>query len=228
MKKSIKRIMALTVIGATLLTTLPIIGASAEWRKQDSTEQWIYMENGSYVQGWKEIDSKWYYFAPNGYMTRNTYVNGYQMGSDGAWIQNTTTNVQNKVINESIPITIPSNWRKLTNSGYILENKSALVYEAKDLNGASYDQELWAMGSAIIQNVNNFNVHTTYKTYNGQPAMCYEYFDVVNGETKRNYFVVAVTNTKLYGFLLVGNDDYKFTLDVIDLEYVLNTSLFLK
>lgn len=62
------------------------IAAKAEW-KSDSTGWW-YEDGGSWVSGWKNLNGKWYYFNSNGYMAHDTEIDGYKLGSDGAWIQN--------------------------------------------------------------------------------------------------------------------------------------------
>ena len=37
--------------------------------------------------GWKLVNGKWYYFYESGAMAYNTTIEGYAVGSDGAWIQ---------------------------------------------------------------------------------------------------------------------------------------------
>lgn len=59
-KEFLKKII---VLGMTTLITTKIytISASAKWSK-DSSESWNWIENGIKAVGWKNIDSKWYYF----------------------------------------------------------------------------------------------------------------------------------------------------------------------
>ena len=50
--------------------------------------KWYYLnENGDMATGWKLINNKWYYLNENGDMAYDTVINGYRLGSDGAWIK---------------------------------------------------------------------------------------------------------------------------------------------
>jgi len=110
MIKSIRKLISLGII-ASSISILPLTGASAEW-KQDSNGWWN-TEGSSYSVGWKQIDSKWYYFNNNGYMVTNTEVNGYKIDNNGVWIQNTETNSNN--ISNSVESTITTNSNNMTN-----------------------------------------------------------------------------------------------------------------
>ncbi|WP_412966702.1 SH3 domain-containing protein [Fredinandcohnia sp. 179-A 10B2 NHS] len=49
---------------------------------------WYYLANSGAMQtGWELIDNKWYYFYSGGNMAKNTTIDGYRLGSDGAWIR---------------------------------------------------------------------------------------------------------------------------------------------
>ena len=37
--------------------------------------------------GWQLINGKWYYLDLQGVMANNTKVDGYKLGTDGAWIR---------------------------------------------------------------------------------------------------------------------------------------------
>lgn len=79
------------------LFALAPIAASAEWRQNQNG--WWYTEGNSWAIGWRLINGKWYYFYTNGYMAHDTTIDGYKLGSDGAWISdngaNNNANVQN-------------------------------------------------------------------------------------------------------------------------------------
>jgi glucan-binding YG repeat protein/lysophospholipase L1-like esterase len=51
-----------------------------------SGAKYFLNSNGAMITGWSEIEGKWYYFNSNGLMAANTFINGYKLGEDGAWI----------------------------------------------------------------------------------------------------------------------------------------------
>lgn len=55
---------------------------------QQINSEWYYLrDNGEMVTGWaKGSNGKYYYFYDSGKMASNTMINGYRVGSDGAWI----------------------------------------------------------------------------------------------------------------------------------------------
>lgn len=58
------------------------------WIESAADGKWYHLDNsGAMTTGWfKDIDGNWYYLYSNGQMASNTTVNGYSIGSDGAWI----------------------------------------------------------------------------------------------------------------------------------------------
>ena len=57
------------------------------WLNDNGT--WYYLNsNGSMKTGWlKDTDGNWYYLQANGAMAKNTTIDGYRLGSNGAWIR---------------------------------------------------------------------------------------------------------------------------------------------
>lgn len=48
---------------------------------------WYYLNNsGKMVTGWLNWNGKWYYLKSNGAMAKNTIIQGYKIGKNGAWI----------------------------------------------------------------------------------------------------------------------------------------------
>lgn len=58
------------------------------WVK-DTDGKWYLLKNsGEMTTGWaKDTDGKWYFLNSSGEMLYNTTVDGYKLGSDGAWIK---------------------------------------------------------------------------------------------------------------------------------------------
>ena len=74
---------------------------AGEW-KQDKVGWWYDNGNGTYPSsGWEWIDgnkdsyAECYYFNKNGYIFSNTYVEGFKLNADGAWVDS-AGNVQRK------------------------------------------------------------------------------------------------------------------------------------
>ena len=82
------KVIASSLIVASVLALNPI-GASAEW-KENSTGWW-YTEGNSWAAGWRLISGNWYYFYSDGYMAKNTTIDGYYLNGSGAWTNSTPT-----------------------------------------------------------------------------------------------------------------------------------------
>lgn len=88
MKKSI---VFATVLAMSLSFSAAFVSLAGQWQ-QDSTGWWYQEDNNNYpVNSWKELDGKWYYFNQDGYMVSNTWIGNYYLGSDGAMLTNITT-----------------------------------------------------------------------------------------------------------------------------------------
>jgi len=115
-KVRLKKVIASYLIAVSLLALNPI-GASAEtsktvaknvtdtitkdvrgeW-KQNSTGWW-YEEGSSWYTGWKLIDRNWYYFYSDGYMAKDTLIDGYYLNSSGAWTNSAISKEEfNKIV----------------------------------------------------------------------------------------------------------------------------------
>lgn len=242
----IRKLMALTIASMTVLGVTSI-SASAEWR-QDSTGWWN-AEGNSYSTGWKQIDGKWYYFNSNGYMAHDTIVDGYKIDNNGVWIQNNTTNsnnINNGIINNggtsnnnitnnyydntdkkdenstiTLPITVPSNWTKITSTSYAINNRSPLIYQIKDTFGADKNDIVNGLELTLIE---KSDLNYESKTYNGQKADCFEYLDTTKRGIEKFYNIIIFNQDKVYNFVICGTKD-NYEADKQELETVLNNTL---
>lgn len=63
------------------------------WIFDSSYSSWFYLnESGAMLADWNQIGGKWYYLNPvsdgtKGAMASNSYIDGFYVGADGAWIQ---------------------------------------------------------------------------------------------------------------------------------------------
>ena len=57
------------------------------WLK-DTNENWYYLHSsGAMATGWVNNNGTWYYCDNSGKMLSNTTIDGYRLGSNGAWIK---------------------------------------------------------------------------------------------------------------------------------------------
>lgn len=50
--------------------------------------EWYFLSsNGDMLTGWVYVGGKWYFLTADGSMAKNTTIDGYVLGSDGAWIK---------------------------------------------------------------------------------------------------------------------------------------------
>ena len=54
--------------------------------KQFGANWYLLDESGAMVTSWKQLGSNWYYLYSSGTMAANTTIDGYKIGTDGAWI----------------------------------------------------------------------------------------------------------------------------------------------
>jgi len=145
MNKIFKKFIVMGII-ASSISILPLTGASAEW-KQDS-KGWWNTEGSSWSVGWKQIDSKWYYFGQDGYMAHDTIVDGYKIDNNGVWIQNntvnntteTSTNVSNTAnSNNSSNTNLTNNIDNSTSSNSSVTLNNTGVINANTTNNVAVD-----------------------------------------------------------------------------------------
>lgn len=110
MKTLLKKLLVTSLIAMSVIGVMPV-AASAEW-KQDSENNYFWVEDGAKAQGWKYIGGEWYNFRNDGVMQIGwVQDNGawYYLWSNGsmahdAWVSNSGTwyyfGLDGKMIND--------------------------------------------------------------------------------------------------------------------------------
>ena len=111
-KLKLQKIIAV-MLAAISLSAMHISNANAAWVKDSMG--WWNTEGNSWSIGWRMIDNEWYYFDSQGYMktgwifdggkwyyllesgimARNTNIDRYEIGDNGAWIEKVETTNNN-------------------------------------------------------------------------------------------------------------------------------------
>ena len=72
-------------ISQNSVSVLGTVNEIGKWVQDENGNRYWY-ENNSYVTGWKQIQSKYYYFDTNGVMLSNQWIGNYYVGQDGAML----------------------------------------------------------------------------------------------------------------------------------------------
>lgn len=142
--KNFIQALALITVTCTIITLSPI-QVNAAWIKDN--KGWWYTEGHSWAAGWRFINSKWYYFGQNGYMTTgwlndngkwyflsnngdmlfNTITpDGYLLNMDGSWDGKAKNTISNKKILETSQQVYPLGTTSIDLSIYNNTNKVLL------------------------------------------------------------------------------------------------------
>lgn len=92
MRKTKKQLATLG-LAVMLASSMSMTSFAGQW--QQDTIGWWYEQDGGYAIGWQWIDGKCYYFEGNGYMAKDTVIDGYELNADGQWIVNGIVQTQN-------------------------------------------------------------------------------------------------------------------------------------
>lgn len=91
--KNLIKIIASSLILTSMFVLTPI-SANAEWKHNN--KGWWYIPDNC-ATGWWEINGNWYYFYSDGYMAHDTVIDGFKLGSNGAWIKNDPAASEEKI-----------------------------------------------------------------------------------------------------------------------------------
>lgn len=211
-----------SALAITSMLTLGSFKANAEW-KEEATG-WKYDMGATLATGWNNIGQDWYYFDNKGYMVSDTYIDGFYLGTNGAMIGGTGvadpfTNADS--IKNTMPIAIPDNWSVCSDKIYLINNKTAVMYDKRDTLGKK-ERTIISELESQLRTKSDFK--EKIKTFNGYNAYCYEYSESNNGEISKVNMIYIFKDNMVYAFTMVGDED-NFYLDKTQLETVLRTSL---
>ena len=115
---------------------------------QSADNQWYFFEDakgeneGKLIIGWKQIGTAWYYFNPNGtMMTNGTTPDGYAIGANGQYVDNSAALLSNTNNNNNVNATVTTNVINSFNTSAV--NNNSIVENAQTANnvgGATVNQ----------------------------------------------------------------------------------------
>lgn len=195
-----KKQLATLGLAVMLTTSMSMTSFAGQW-KQD-TIGWWYEQDGGYAIGWQWIDGKCYYFDGNGYMAKDTVIDGYTLNADGQWI------VDGIVQTQAGKTETVSSY----NADGISNIAIDLIHSTRAEANAKYGPEKVNASSAtpFLTYPNGFKVAWSIKQ-NHEAA--YE----VDPDNMDNYYILRVTCTKpsqMVNFL-TSVDDSKTPLEMI-------------
>lgn len=200
--KKLIKIIANTLVVASILVLNPI-KANAEWRNNGAG--WRYAESNAWSTGWKQIDGKWYYFRSDGYMAKNTYIDGYYLGNNGAWLTDETRA-------QRISVSYPSNWVKTSFKGvqaaYYLDSTGTNVnLVIEDMHGLSEDKYQKASADAIKNTFSIDNLKNDEFRYKNEIAKLTSFVQKYQGKNFSTLQAIFCHDNTAYIFTITGGNE---------------------
>ena len=138
------------VITFALTAAISMSSFAGEWKQEADGRWWYQNDDGSYpTNSWQKIDNKDYYFDAEGWMLSNTTTpDGYQVGADGAWIENnSSTEAQQPAATSTSSNSIASNFTDYQLATYFdIEADGRLKYKAFTGKAGLSDFIFWQDG----------------------------------------------------------------------------------
>lgn len=147
---------------------------------------YYFGRDGYMKTGWIQSDGKWYYLNEDGKMAKNTSINGYILGEDGAWIEKI-----GQVNYTQDFVTVPEK------SVYPLGTKNVNYYVINN-TGNVYTYMVWA--SSLEKYEDNKWVRLTNKSLEELLEYMKENPDFCLGEDYRTIYKVYSSNIDLTDF----------------------------
>lgn len=210
MRKSIKKIIALSISTMSLLATTSI-SANAEWM-QNSTGWW-YTEGNSWSVGWRQINNQWYYFGsdgymktgwlqdtdgkwyylnPNGEMAKNIITpDGYKIDENGVWTNSNTSSITDTPLSQ---INTGTTTQQFTNTSSTNNSTTSSSNSSSSSSSSSNTKERTSDYVSIFYYLTNGKIDSLCE---GKQSMAF-YSDDANASQK-------------YGMLLIKKADYNLT-----------------
>lgn len=120
MKKIIKRLALTSLLAMSIFAIMPV-GASAEW-KQDESKNYYWLENGKKASGWRFINGNWYNFRSDGVMEVSWVEdngNWYYLWSNGMMATDA--------------------WLNRAGGWYYFDSTGKMVYDSTNVGKRQYD-----------------------------------------------------------------------------------------
>ena len=90
-----KRQIIIPALTVCFTLSVAITAYAGQWKQEEG--QWYYEQDGANLcNGWEKIDGKWYYFKDTGVMAADETVEGYYVGTDGAWQEDRLSRYENE------------------------------------------------------------------------------------------------------------------------------------
>gem|GEM_PF-1834010 len=158
------------------------------------------------------INGRYYYFSENGYMLHDTYVEGYKLGSDGAWVVSTpristtttssTTSITKNPVNLQILSGLQTNKNKLSCK---FDGTSVDLWSEDDGSGRQKWEFIPVSGLNDVYNIrvgNGINNNRSYLSTNADGSTV-DLWYLDDGSGRQRWRVIPVQNSSIANTYLI-------------------------